>query len=205
LLVPTELELAAFPDAPDIAAARVGEAEWRDYRVALCGFGPVDAAVGAMAALARCGDVELCVLAGLAGTLDADYCAIGDVVEAATFRLHDFETAALPVGCRGAHEPTSIEEGTVFLDLEWMQQVELLTVTSPAADAATAAARREAFPEARAEEMEGYSVARAARALAVPFTCLRAISNVAGEREGWDVKGAVAALAERLAEVGAGS
>ncbi|HWH66202.1 MAG TPA: hypothetical protein VNS99_08880, partial [Gaiellales bacterium] len=63
-----------------------------------------------------------------------------------------------------------------------------------------ARSRRTAEPRAVLEEMEGYSVALAAMAAEIPCTMLRAVSNMAGDRDaaGWALDPALNALRERL-------
>jgi futalosine hydrolase len=50
------------------------------------------------------------------------------------------------------------------------------------------------------EEMEGYAVALAAMTAEIPCTMVRAVSNMAGDREpaGWALDPALHALRERL-------
>jgi futalosine hydrolase len=61
-------------------------------------------------------------------------------------------------------------------------------------------ARRAAEPRAVLEEMEGYAVALAAMTAQIPCTMLRAVSNMAGDRDvaRWSLDAALDALRERL-------
>jgi futalosine hydrolase len=53
--------------------------------------------------------------------------------------------------------------------------------------------RKQAFPAAMAEDMEGFAVAFACRLRGVPVDVVRGISNVAGDRDKsrWEVAAAV--------------
>jgi futalosine hydrolase len=81
-------------------------------------------------------------------------------------------------------------------------QGELLTVCGASAAPDEARARRARYPEAAAEDMEGFGVALACRLFDVPLTVVRGISNVAGERErgNWRVGAALAAARELALE-----
>lgn len=78
---------------------------------------------------------------------------------------------------------------------------QLLSVCAASATPAEAQGRRRRYPNAAAEEMEGFGVAVACRLAGVPLTIVRGISNVAGDRElaGWDVLSALDAVAEAIA------
>jgi len=71
----------------------------------------------------------------------------------------------------------------------------LLTVSAPSSSAAEAAARRERFPDASLEDMEGFGVAVACALARVPLTIVRGVSNVAGDpaHERWRIREALAA------------
>ncbi len=70
------------------------------------------------------------------------------------------------------------------------------SVAAASASAADAAAWRARHPEVLAEDMESWAVAVACARAGVPLACVRAISNVAGQRDmaAWDLDGASAAL-----------
>jgi futalosine hydrolase len=69
----------------------------------------------------------------------------------------------------------------------------LLTVCAAAASAEDVRLRRQAFPAAMAEDMEGFAVALACRLRGVPVDVVRGISNMAGDRDKsrWQVAAAV--------------
>lgn len=62
------------------------------------------------------------------------------------------------------------------------------------------------FPEAVAEDMEGFGVAMACRLVGVPLTIVRGISNIAGDRDTsqWRIRDALAAAADLTSSLLAG-
>mgnify|MGYP006275826675 CR=1 FL=1 len=83
----------------------------------------------------------------------------------------------------------------------------LLSACAASATAADVRIRRAAFPDAAAEEMEGFAVALACRLQRVPCGIVRGISNAAGDREraNWRIAAALEAaadLAARLLDAG---
>jgi futalosine hydrolase len=75
---------------------------------------------------------------------------------------------------------------------------QLLTVCAAAASEADVRDRKKLFPDAAAEDMEGFAVAVACRLNLVPVDIIRGISNTAGDRDKshWQVTGALEAAAE---------
>src|SRR5439155_15243049 len=75
----------------------------------------------------------------------------------------------------------------------------LLTTCAASDSAAHAAIRRARFPDALAEDMEGFGVALACRLAGVPLSIVRGVSNVAGERDParWRIPAALAAARTR--------
>ncbi|HTE05866.1 MAG TPA: hypothetical protein VK824_06700 [Planctomycetota bacterium] len=195
LLVPSALEVARL--APDEHALP------RGIELLACGVGLLRAGLAVQARLAR-GDVEDALLVGLAGTRDAAAAPLG----------------ALVVGTAARNEAFGAGRGAAFLGLAEMGlrgetlDAELLPMAVPGAAApamlrgvlgsvaaasgspAEAAAWRGRHPDVLAEEMEAYAVALACARAGVPLACVRAICNVAGERDfaAWDLDAAFAAL-----------
>ena len=79
----------------------------------------------------------------------------------------------------------------------------LLTTCAAAADAEQAAQRVERFPDARAEDMEGFAVATACALARVPLAIVRGISNAVGDRDpaNWNIPLALAGARQRALEV----
>lgn len=78
----------------------------------------------------------------------------------------------------------------------------LLSVTAAAQDADHAAWRRMAYPDASAEDMEGFAVATACALAGVPCHIIRGISNQAGDRDlrRWQFDTALAAAGQLLVD-----
>jgi futalosine hydrolase len=177
VLVPTELE-----------ARRLA---LRHTPLELCGFGLARAGVGAMHAIARHRPQRV-VLAGVAGSYDADLAPIGAVLAPALVRCHGL----------GVGDQTPAQLGFADSDEAALEGEDglALSVARASESLDQARSRRTAEPRAVLEEMEGYSVALAAMAAEIPCTMLRAVSNMAGDRDvaGWALDPALDALRERL-------
>ena len=78
----------------------------------------------------------------------------------------------------------------------------LLTCCAASANRQEAAARRSRFPEAVAEDMEGFGVAMACALAGVPLQIIRGISNEVGDRDhqNWQINAALTAAAALAAE-----
>jgi len=212
LLIPTRLELEMLPGAPSYEAALDGSGRFHGARVGLTGFGPIDAAASAMAAMVELPD--LVVLAGLAGSYDIERDPPGKVVEVASSQLLGLgagfepdsllpEDMNLPAAVLGSLAPQSREVATATLPGGGRDRVDGLTVCAAALDDRQARARCERFPTARIEDMESFAVARAAHLVHVPFACLRAVGNRVGDRDkrNWRVEEAMSTLGAELSHV----
>lgn len=186
ILVPTayEADLLGFEGIP----------------VEVCGFGLAAAGAGASYAIslhpqeAQTG----VVLVGAAGSYDPGRAPIGSALVASAVR------------CRGI----GVGEGQNHRsagDLGWVEDDviglagdggELLSVAAAAATLERAASRASRFPDAVAEEMEGYAVAYAARLHGVPLAIVRGISNAAGDHdhERWRMEEALTAARQSVRE-----
>ena len=205
ILVPTEMERRGLE--PMLASA-----SGQNCRAELCGFGPVAAAARTAQLLAEHAP-ERVLLVGIAGRLD-DRLAIGaayqfervacygigagtggDFLPAASLGWHQW------AGDAGGRSPPIGDQidgliscaagagaGVVRADL-------LLTVCAAAACAEDARLRKQIYPAATAEDMEGFAVAFACRLRGVPLDIVRGISNTAGDRDrsGWQVAAALEA------------
>jgi futalosine hydrolase len=181
VLVPTRLELQALASAGGLPR---GLAE-----LELAGFGPL-AAAARTAALCERHRPRRVLLLGIAGALRE--LAPGTALAFGRARLDGL--AAAELGFAHWDEPRCGDE----LDLAAPRTgalPALLTVLKPAHGAGEAAARRARFPDAAAEDMEGFGAALAARVAGVPLAVVRGISNAAGERERarWRIAEALAA------------
>jgi futalosine hydrolase len=197
ILVPTEMERRSL--APILAPVME-----QGCCVALCGFGPVAAAARTAQLLTEHAP-ERVLLVGIAGSLN-DRLAVGaacrfdqvacygigagsggDFVSAETLGWHQWpgDQSYDPIGDCIACGPAGGAGGS-RADL-------LLTVCAAAASAEDVRLRKQAFPAAMAEDMEGFAVAFACRLRGVSVDVVRGISNVAGDRDKsrWQVAAAV--------------
>jgi len=208
LVVPTDLEarrLAEIGGFPPGAALQE-----------LCGFGPVAAAARTAELVARLKPRRVLLL-GIAGTFDAEEAPVASARAFATVTLDGVGSGSgagfLPPsamgfpqwpGGHGSHVGPIDESLTLTLPASAAPAGgRLLTVCSAAAGDAERALRRERFPDALGEDMEGFGVALACALAGVPLACVRGISNVVGEGDPgtWKVDEALAAarnLAQRL-------
>jgi futalosine hydrolase len=205
LLVPTAVEERRLADQggfdPGLAL------------VALCGFGPIAAAARSAEMLERLRPARV-VLVGIAGTFDPDVLPIGNAIEFDAVAIEGIgagegESLSGPdalgfpqwpgspgaeaihdrilLGARSAPDVRALRDPA--------RSALLLTTCAASAAAAQAAVRRKRFPEALAEDMEGFAVALACAVAGVPCHVVRGVSNVVGDREPahWRIPAALAA------------
>ena len=169
---------------------------------ACCGFGSIAAAARTVE-LVRRFQPGAVLLAGIAGTY-----GIPKIEEAGCFRR-------VTMGDLGASGPQGLllpsqlgipqwlgesSEGPVFESLplcpaeELTCWDELITVNVATGSDEEADARRERFPAAAAEDMEGFGVALACAMTNTPLTIIRGISNRVGDRHvsGWRIEESLA-------------
>ncbi len=210
ILFPTDLERRRFGDQGGIGP------ELAD--VALCGFGPVAAAArtGELLAVRRPSRV---LLIGIAGAYDLDTHPVGSAIEFGRCAIDGVgvgqgESFVPPPalgfpqwpGHPGTGGPEEAAPPHALADVVPLSppegvHTELLLTTCAASDAPELAAqRRERYPEAVAEDMEGFGVALACAFAGVPLRIVRGVSNEVGDRrpEHWRIPAALAA-ARRLA------
>ena len=189
LLIPTDAERQWAGQLLDSLAP--------DIEVELCGFGSIVAGVRTAQLIARYRPRRIW-LVGIAGALDADL----DLGTA-----YEFDQVAcygIGVGC-GSQFQSASEMGwhqwpgvgpksdsttiTDCLTLDTNRQLsserpsQLLTVCSASASAEQVAWHKQKFPQAAAEDMEGFSVATACLLAQVPLRIIRGLSNTAGDRD----------------------
>jgi futalosine hydrolase len=181
-----------------------------DYALQLCGFGPIAAAARAAALIARY-KPERVMLVGIAGGLDTDRHPPGT---ACRFDL----VACTGIGVGGGTDHQSADQigwlqfgggdaqpqigDVISLQSSFVEGIpsvgKLLTCCSASANAEEAGQRKRSFPDAIAEDMEGFGVAMACTLAQVPLQIVRGISNRAGDRDHqrWLIEEALAAAAE---------
>jgi futalosine hydrolase len=212
ILIPTAGEARGLCGAAPVGLEVVRAPELADCPpIALVGFGL--AAAGAMAAahLARL-QPRRCVLAGLAGSLNEERAPIGAVIAG-----HRVTADGIGIGFGDDHvsaenlgfwQAPGLAGRALTLQVPkalpaGVRRGALVSVAagSPSADVAGQVHVR--HPDTLAEDMETWSVALACRAFGVPLTVLRAVCNVAGERDkkSWRIGEAFARGRESLQAV----
>jgi futalosine hydrolase len=214
LLIPTEQELRFLrprlqsllrPGSPDT-----------DWQVELCGFGLVAAAARTAMLLAQLRPRQVLLL-GIAGSL-SQRAAVGSAWE-----FNRVIGQGIGVGSGERHlsdaavgwnhwpgcELTSPIGDTIDLTTgaggcgDAASTATLLSVCAASADPPEALHRRHAYPDAIAEDMEGFAVALACSLFAVPLRIIRGISNLAGDRDlkHWQIQEAMEAVAQRATQL----
>lgn len=208
ILTPTQLELHILERrlAPFLSDA--------DGLLELCGFGPVASAARAMQLIAR-HQPKRVVLVGIAGGLRSEL----EIGIARSFR----QVACVGIGAGTGTDHKSASEigwkhwtGSNLLGVESQEGIgdvlpltprlndttqlsgQLLTVCAASANEADVAMRLARYPDADAEDMEGFGVAVACYFGGIPLEIIRGISNRAGDRnkKNWDIEGALHAAGE---------
>lgn len=198
LLVPTPLEL--------LTLAELGGFPSGCALVETCGFGPIAAAASTAALLAKLRPVRVLLL-GIAGSYDSEAHAVGAAASCSAVAIDGLETAGFEQA-PGIGRRIDLDPDPYFRP-GGPPAALLLTVCAPSGSAQDAAARRERFPDASLEDMEGFGVALACALARIPLAIVRGVSNVAGDpdREHWRIRAALAAAraeATRILEGGAG-
>ena len=205
ILVPTDLERRLLePTLNEVMAP--GD------RFDLCGFGPI-AAAARTARLVAADSPARVLLVGIAGRLD-ERLALGGAYRFGRVAVHGVGAgtgaAFLPAGALGwSHWPGDVEGGGEAIGDELgcgtraAPQVTppnglLLSACAASGSAADVHLRTALFPDAVAEDMEGFAVALACRLAGVPFDIVRGISNDAGDRDKarWQMPAALKAAAD---------
>lgn len=211
VLVPTPLELRKLrPELERMVATYACGVE-------LCGFGLVAAAVRAAALLASHRPKRV-ILAGIAGA----YSKPTDELSLEVGQAYRFDQVAcygIGVGA-GEHFQTAGELGWLHLPgrlfigeletepigdaldlrnpnpLPSANRLQLLSCCAASANAHDADCKRAKFPQAAAEDMEGFAVAMACNLAGIPCEIIRGISNLAGDRhhQHWKISEALEAV-----------
>lgn len=194
LLVPSHLESArmALPDRPGV-------------EVMNCGVGLLAAGLSTTRRLLA-GGVDRCVLVGLAGTRDRHRVPLGTLVAGTAVRDQAFG-AGHGRTFLGLHE-MNLPDGDALPSLLPLDDPGIAgafpcvlgSVASASDSLSQGVTWRRRHPDALVEEMEGYAVALACRHAGVPVSVVRAISNVAGDRDlsNWQLTPAFDALNRAL-------
>ncbi len=213
ILFPTELELRRVADQGGVPVGLGIQA--------LCGFGPIAAAARAAELLAIHKPARVLLL-GIAGAYDVETHPVGSAFEFGEVAVEGIgvgEGAELiappalgfpqwPGSLDGARHPIFDRIKLAVAEPQPRGNL-LLTTCAASASPAQAALRRERFPDAVAEDMEGFAVATACSLANVPLRIVRGVSNLVGDRapQHWRIPAALDAARRRaiqLLEGGAG-
>lgn len=197
VLVPTDLELARLRDLGDFPTGLA--------LVERCGFGPVAAAARTATLLERLRPRQVLLL-GIAGSYDVERFPVGSALEFDSCAIEGIGvgegTGLIPPPKLGFPQwPGSEGERAPIFDRVPLARaargssLTLLTTCAASADPAQALRRRTRFPDAVAEDMEGFAVAAACTMAGVPLRIVRGLSNAVGDRDAarWRIPGALAA------------
>lgn len=206
LLFPTQLERERFADQGGLPTGLALDE--------LCGFGPIAAAARASQLLARLQPARV-VLIGIAGSYDPERLPIGTAWEFSGVALHGVGVGegrefrgppALGFPQWPAAEPADHVEDRIALRHGEGAECDagLLLTTCAASDSLEQAAlRRSGFPDAVAEDMEGFGVALACSLERTPLRIVRGISNRVGDRDpsSWRIPAALAAARRTVRDI----
>jgi len=200
LLIPTEFERRLVARQVEQLVAE------QDVTVAICGFGPI-AAAARTAALISQYQPQHVVLVGIAGSYSE--LEVGQAYRFFSVGCYgvgvgtgeSFQTAQKMGWAHWAGDQTISPIGDVISLNHGPDSAQLLTVCAASENQTDVDQRRALFPDAVAEDMEGFAVAVACQLAETRLTIVRGISNGAGDRDksGWKIEQAMAA-AWKLAE-----
>ncbi len=203
LLVPTELERSRFAAQPAFRA---------NAQIEICGFGPIAAAAQTAQLLARYRP-RRAILMGIAGTYDTIVVPIGSASTFNTVGLYgvgagsgsEFLTPSqmgFPQWDGGETRDAVHEEISLDFTLK-SHPKRLLTCCAASRNAVEVEQRLECFPQAIAEDMEGFGVALACAMADTPLRIVRGISNQAGDGdvENWKIDEAIQSAWELMVEL----
>ncbi len=171
-----------------------------DVTIEICGFGPIVSAAKAMELITHYQPSNV-ALVGIAGAY-ASNLSIGTAVvgsEVACFGIgagsgRDYQAAGEMgwVQWNGKREQDIIGDVLPLTNFGGTQ-CQILTVCAASSTSSDVDVRLSNYPEAAVEEMEGFSVATAAKMCGVPFCLVRGISNRAGDRDksNWKIREAL--------------
>jgi len=203
ILVPTPMEMEQLQEALDPPSRT-------DIAMQLCGFGPIAAAARASNLISRYQPARV-LLIGIAGTFDVNHCPVGSA-----HRFTQTRCDGIGVGTGDSFIGASQLGWLQFKDADAQPEIgdvlpldsgfvsgipasgTLLTCCSASDSAEAAASRRKRFPDANAEDMEGFAVAMACNLAGVPLQIVRGISNEVGDRnrDGWEIDQGIRSAAE---------
>ena len=218
LLIPTQSERNLLE--PYLHQRLIAEASCStkvdDWRLELCGFGLVAAAACAAEAIARHRPRRV-VLTGIAGSF-VDTVPIGSACHFDRVTCHgigvgdsltDFHCSADALGwahCEANDSRSSIGDTIKLACCDFSPDLKaghLISVTTASANELEANRRRARFPDAAAEDMEGFAVALVCQLNNIPLQIVRGISNRVGDRNlaTWKTEAALRSATDLVLEL----
>ncbi len=189
ILIPT-------PGEQKILFPRLSSLPAEQVQMELCGFGPVSSAARTSQLIAAIKPKRV-LLVGIAGALNRQISpghaglfedvAMYGIGAGAGDTFRNAGELGWPHWTQSTEQHGVIRIGDLIslrqADDEASGSRQLLTVCSAAATQKEVRDRLEKFPNAVAEDMEGFSVAMAGALAGVPVSIVRGISNIAGDRD----------------------
>ncbi len=189
----------------------------------LCGFGPI-AAAARTAALVDRYQPQRVLLVGIAGSFDVQSHPIGtarrfdavacygigagsghEFVSAETLGWNQFGGSSSRPGIGDVIPLATTQATTVATTVatQSLRHSQLLTGCAASATAADVQLRGQTWPDAIAEDMEGFGVAMACRLAGVPLQIVRGLSNLAGDRDHdhWRIDDALSSAADLATQI----
>lgn len=201
ILIPTDFEADFLRPAMRSILAR------DDVEAKICGFGPIASGIRTAQFVSELRPTN-CVLVGIAGAYLPSLAkgsahifrkiacygiGAGSGSQFASAEKMGWKQWSAPIGESHIGDSLTLKSsGPASSDLQ------LLTVCASSLCERDIEHRLGLFPNAAAEDMEGFSVALACLSSNVPITIVRGISNKAGDRDqsNWDVESALLAAAK---------
>jgi futalosine hydrolase len=206
LLIPTVPELECLSDSFKDRLRSQG------CELAICGFGPILSGISATRLIAVHRPNQV-LLAGVAGSYRPEIEGLESVEfdEVACYGIgagsaDDFITMSE----LGWNQWNSTEDGLEIPEIiplaslsARLPPIQLLTCVAASANQRDVSMRLTKFPNAVAEDMEGYAVATACRLADVPLRIVRGISNCAGDRNPahWRIREAMLAAESQVSRI----
>lgn len=213
LLIPTAYEKGLIPSETITLFGTLG------FEVALCGFGLIASSAQTARLITQC-QPDRIILAGIAGLYrdeEIDETWLGRAVQFDRVGCYgigvgsglNFQSSGtlgwsqLQSEQRTYSASDVIEIQSSGLERDQRSSWTLLSVTAASANTEEARQKREHFPDAAAEDMEGFGVAMACELCQVPLSIVRGFSNWAGDREhkNWKVAEAMGSVCELVIKI----
>lgn len=182
-----------------------------DVKIDVCGLGVVAASVNTASLIEQCQPRRV-ILAGIAGVFSAQKHQLGAAVSFGSVAIDGVGVGQgdqfLSPTQLGWDDPSygcppgRLKLRSLSADAQMSDRSDdcLLTVCSASANSREAEWRMERFPDAVAEDMEGYAVALACQTMRIELSVIRGLSNFVGERDKakWKIRESLQAVAVSL-------